>query len=291
MKNKFIKIFIKKIGLDDPKKAQELITRFYIKKYGSFNKANSVFIELQESCVDDDEFQKVLKEKLEKDFHVNYIQLLLKPFTKAKNITSLVEEISIVEGSILTKFSQEEAEIVLSDFENLMKPAFEETFNFSQNKKEDIIQIINTNLKLSLSSTRKELGYPDQRTFDKWLVCFFKVDNPHSDKLKHKFSYLGKKNGYLSLDQYIEIVSAFMLSYDEKSLDLYNAEELHTRFEKDRFTQKKFLKKFTKNSYALLRERIEDIAEIKGLELPENYRNIPYSIVSIIKKELNEYVD
>jgi hypothetical protein len=86
-----------------------------------------------------------------------------------------------------------------------------------------------------------------------------------------------------------------MLSYDEHKLDFSNIDKLHKRFTESKKTQKKVLKQLTKNNYSRLKEKLPDMEWSSynnkidtdiNLKDESTYRNIPFSIVSIIKEEL-----
>lgn len=72
---------------------------------------------------------------------------------------------------------------------------------------------MNNTLTISLAVVRKELGYPHSHTFNPWLKAFF--GDKYNDKINEKIRSAGK----LTLYKYIEIVSAFMLNYDEKKFN------------------------------------------------------------------------
>ncbi len=262
-------------------KSIQFIECFYIKKYGSHEKAVSFFKEFQDSCQNEEEFQDKFWVKFNEDFRINDFMKIFKPYFEAEDISSFVKSVSKFKTENKDNFTFDQLTELDVIYTTLIKPAFEEVYNLSdKTSKNNFVNNIIANIKFSLAKTRKELGYPDQRTFNKWLNGFF------GDKYINR----GNTNGYISLEEYIEIVCAFILSYNEDKKDLlYKAEELSNRFDNEKNISKKVLKKLTKNNYQLLNERLEDMAKINKLNIPVDVRNFPYSIVSILKNELNNY--
>lgn len=281
------------LGLNNPTKNIEFIERFYIKKYGNREKAELVFKKLKENSTSEESFQLALQERFKKDFHYKELKQIIKPFTKAKSITDLIKNLFNFKTSKNSKTVQNNIVKISDDYNTLIKPAFEVTFNFSDKSKNDIISHINQNVHLNLANTRKELGYPHPRPFNYWLKYFF--DSKFDNKINQKNS---KNSGKLTLFEYIEIVSAFIISYDEDKLNLSKPEELLKRFELQKKTQKQVLKVLTNNNFSYLKEKIEDLhySDIYKTKFGNKYydttkRKIPYSIVSIIKEHIkNGYI-
>ncbi len=281
--NKYLNVY-------DTDKHIQFIERFYIKKYGSLEKAELVFKDLKENSKSEEEFQIILEEKIKTDLHYKEFQLLIKPFLKAKNITSLLKNLFVFKTSDKSKIIKNNAERISDDFNNLIKPAFEETVNISEKTKMNIINDINQNVTFNIANTRKELGYPHPRTFNHWLQFFF--DSKFDHKINENKS---RSSGKLTLFEYVEIVSAFILSYDEEKLDFTKPDGLLQRFELQRQTQKQVLKKLTNNNYSLLKEKLEDLLDSETYKTkfgnkPYDItkRKIPYRLVSIIKEHINE---
>jgi hypothetical protein len=89
-----------------------------------------------------------------------------------------------------------------------------------------------------------------------------------------------------------------MLSYDEGKFDFTNLSEINRRFKEDKKTQKKFLRKLTHNNYSYLNDKLSDLKFLSennhinigvSLRNEKTFRNMPFSIVSIIKSELKNY--
>jgi len=282
-----------KSGINDTTKNIEFIERFYIKKYGSHEKAELVFKQLKENSKNEEAFQLALQEKFKTDFHYKELRLIIKPFIKAKSITSLIENLFSFKASNKSDAVQNNITTISEDFNDLIKPAFEETFIVSNKSENNIINDINQYVTFNIKNTRKELGYPHPRTFNYWLKYFF--DSKFDNKINENKS---KNSGKLTLFEYIEIVSAFILSYDEEKLNISNPKEILKRFELQQQTQKQALKELTNNNFSKLKEKLED------LHFSETYktkfgnkpyditkRKIPYSLVSIIKEHItNEYL-
>ena len=248
-------------------KMLKIIENYYIQKFGSREAAIKYFRETNKNPVD--EFCKSL--------NTGFLIKILKSLLKSSSITSLIGNLSILknDNTLIKDEVNKSIEVLQS-----IKVEVNEALNLSNNKIEVfILPLLERKLKLSLSKTRKELGYIDQRTFNKWLSYFF----------EDKFSKQGKKNGRITLSEYVEIISAFMLSYDEEVFNFSEIAVLQARFKNERTINKKQLKFYTNNNYAVLNERLEDIVDMKNMNLPENYRKIPFSIVSVLKKEFKEY--
>lgn len=281
------------LGVRDTAINIEFIERFYINKYGSREEAELVFNQLEENSENEEAFQLALQEKIKTDLHLKELNELIKPYREAKNITDLFKKLLVFKNSNSSTQLKANIKKISEDCNVLIKPAFEETYNISDKTKKDIINVINKNVTFNLANTRKELGYPHPRTFNYWLKYFF--DSKFENKINENKS---KNSGKLTLFEYIEIVSAFILSYDENNLDFSNPDKMLNRFELQKQTQKQVLKELTNNNFSKLKEKLED------LHFSETYRNkfgnkpyditkrkIPYSLVSIIKEHItNEYL-
>jgi hypothetical protein len=243
-----------------------IIENYYIKKFGSEEAAQKYFIEKKIHPFD--EFNS----------EVNSTILIkaFKPFSKTKSISDLINNFhSLLNDNTIDKKELYKSLKVLKSLE----PEILKVFNLSESRfNVSIIPLLEKKLQLSLSKTREELGYPDQRTFNKWLTVF----------LGDKFSNHGKRNGSINISEYVEIVSAFMLSYDEDKFNFFDLDNLKYRFEKERSFHKKELKKFTNNNYEILRELLEEVTSSNNINMPEKYRKIPYKIVSLFKSKYKD---
>ncbi|OAD45904.1 hypothetical protein [Polaribacter atrinae] len=246
--------------------ACKIIENYYIRKFGSEEAAQKYFKEYKKNPVD--EFLKELNPAILAKFIGPFLNITSTPITDIIDNVANLGSMSAVDAEELSKSLA---------FLQSIAPEMESILNLSESRmKVSIIPLLEKKLQLSLSKTRKELGYQDQRTFNKWLSVFF----------EDKYANRGGQNGKISLKEYIEIVSAFMLSYDEESFNFSNIEELQNRFKNERSILKKELKKFTNNNYALLRSLIE---ETEGIQLPEEeYRKVPYKIASYFKSEFKK---
>lgn len=243
----------------------DIIESYFITKFGSRKKAELYF--KNNNIHPLDEFVK--------DHDLVVILEMFSPILKSKSLSDLFENLNHIKNN--TKTDKEKLLQSINKLKEL-EPKISSVFNLSESRmKVSIIPSLEKHLKLSLSKTREELGYPDQRTFNKWLKVFF------GDKYLNR----GKTNGRISLEEYIEIVSAFMLSYNEEDFGSSNLKELENRFKNERSIHKKELKKYTDNNYYLLNKLLEKISIDKNLDLPEKYRKLPFSIASIFKCELN----
>ena len=277
-----------KLGVSDTAKNTGFIERFYIKKYGSREKAELVFKQLKEASENEEAFQLALQEKFKADFHYKELRLITKPFKKAKNLTGLMRNLVGFKVSNKSVVVKNNINKISEDYNDLIKPAFEETYNISDKTRKDIINDINQNVTFNIANTRKELGYPHPITFNYWLKYFF--DSKFDNKLNENKS---KNSGKLTLFEYIEIVSAFILSYDEEKLKFSKPKEILKRLKLQQKTQKQVLKELTNNNYSYLKEKLEDLqysktykAKFGDKPYDVTKRKIPYSLVSIIKEHI-----
>ncbi|GLB48202.1 hypothetical protein [Neptunitalea lumnitzerae] len=263
-----------------------IIENFYIKKYGSREEAEKVFEDLVNSHDNDDDLQAAVTEKLKKDFYYNYWKVIIEIFSESTGCKDLLKRMSDFKASESSLSFKKIAPKMLHDYENYMKPAFEEILDISEDSKNEIISYIHKINTFSLSQTRKELGYPDPRTFNYWLIFLF--GNKYKAKTKEK----GRNAGKISLLDYIKIVSAFILRHDESKIDFSKPEKMLERFESQKSTHKKILIEL-EGYYAKLREKLEDVNlsntytdKFKNKKFDINKRKFPYVIYSIIEDAL-----
>lgn len=244
----------------------ELIESYFITKFGSRKKMELYF---KNNNIDPlDEYVK--------DNNLEVIPKIFSPILKSENMSDLLENLNHLKN----KTDKEELIQIINKLKKL-DPEVSSILNLSDSRmKISIIPALEKYLKLSLSKAREELGYPDQRTFNKWLKVFF----------EDKYLNRGKTNGRISLEEYIEIVSEFMLSYNEETFGDATFEELQDRFKNQKNMHRKELKKLTNNNYALLNQHLEEINIDEELNLPENYRKVPYKIATILTKEIKKRI-
>lgn len=243
------------------------IEGFFISEYGSRENFINYFKENNKNPVE--EFTQM--------FDLEILERMSKSIFESNSLTDLLKNVSnLINNNSLDK------DKLRRNLENIKKlqPELTNTIDLTESRIQvSLIPFLEDKLKFSLSKTRKELGYPDKRTFDKWLSVFF----------KDKFANRGENNGRISLIEYIEIVSAFMLSDDEGSFGDVKLENLEYRFKNQRSIHKKELKKLTNNNYALLKVLLDDKNIKHDLKLPENFRKMPYSIAVTVKEHIKQY--
>jgi len=253
-----------------------LVEDLFIKKYGSEEKAREVFKEILKTSKKEDNLQELLLA----EFSLDSILTVLESFSKASNLTETLQNLeSTKANTTITKEIHDNINIVKSvSGSNKIPEVYKDSF----------IAYINQNVNFTLANTRKELRYPDPRTFNPWLNFFF------DDKYKSRTLEKGRNAGKITLSEYIEIVSAFILSYDEKKLDFSNPKKMLKRFKLQQKTQKQFLKNREGYYYSKLREELEDIdlssnyqANFKNKPFDLDKRKIPYILFSIIEEDLN----
>lgn len=285
-----LKKIIERFRISDPVKNAQFIEHFYSKKYGGPEKAALVFKELKQNSKSEEEFQQSLQEKLKNDLHYSELKNMGINIQKSKTITQLIYNLFNFKNSIQSK--DHDLNKVVEDYDVLLKPAFEETY-LNSDTKNDIIKIIKENVTFTLAQTRRELGFAHPRTFNPWIKAFF--GNKYEDKLTEK----GRSAGILTFDEYLEIVSSFMISYNEKKLDFSNIEELNRRFTEDKKISKRKFKELTNNNYSKLKDLLSDHKVFNektnnspiDFRDPDTYRTMPFSIVSILKNHYKGYAD
>ncbi|WP_336067388.1 hypothetical protein [Mesoflavibacter sp. CH_XMU1404-2] len=253
-----------------------LVEDLFIKKYGSEEKAREVFKEILKTSKKDNNLQELLLA----EFSLDSLFAVLDTFNKASNLTETLQNLEVFKSN--ANISKE-----IHDNINIVK-SVSDSNKIPEVYKDSFIAYINQNVTFTLANTRKELGYPHPRIFNPWLNFFF--DNKYKSRTLEK----GRSAGKITLSEYVEIVSAFILSYDEKKLDFSNPKKMLERFEFQQKTQKQFLKNREGYYYSKLREKLKDInlssnyqANFKNKPFDLEKRKIPYILFSIIEEDLN----
>lgn len=262
----------------------KVVEGLFINKYGSEEKAQEAFKTILEQSKKDDN----LEELIFSEFGLDKIIQVLNSFTEASNLKETYENLQKVKQNILKEETRESKETFLNNLGLLSNAA--QHVDISETSKDNLINYIDENVIFNLANTRKELGYPDPRPFNYWLKFFFQ--GKYNDKINEGNS---KNSGKLTLFEYLEVVSAFLLSYDEGKIDYSNPEKMLKRFELQKKTQKQVLKYITNNNYSYLKEKLEDlyISDVYRNKFGDqpfdtSKRKIPYSICSVIKKHIEE---
>ncbi len=273
--NKILKIFEKLTNWKSSKQIEEFLNNFYIRKYGSEEKAKAEFEKLTKKYTSKEEKQKAFEVKLFQDLHVEQLLYFRKLFS-VKSLSSLAKSFITIKSEVERDWSDKEKNNFLKTYKTEIIPTYEETFQVTERKSFIINKIREAKL-FTLSVARKELGYPDQRYFNRWLEAFF----------GKKYINRGTSNGYITLTEYLEIISAFILCEKENYSDFTNLEKMNYRFENEKTVQKKVLKKLTKNNYSYLKLELEILNEnYSEFNLPEKFNKVPYRIVTLLKYEL-----
>lgn len=276
---KLFKIIKKKFDLDNPTKSTEFIEAFYAKKYGSKENAVLVFKAIRNSCNNEKEFQSIIVKKIEKDFHYNLLKQIVEIFKQSKGLFSLIKNLKSFAKNIKDKDSVHNEIIEIQELNFSLASELKNLYGGTK-KQLDINNCslsIEDYLFISLAQIRKECGYPDKRTFDKWLETFFGT----------KYLDKGHSNGYVSIEEYAEILKTFLLKPEESNFPS-DLKELENRFDEPNIPKKK-LKIYTNGSYPKLNDLLDDIAYFKGVKLPDNFRNIPLSLTYEVIKESKNF--
>lgn len=182
MSNIVFKI-IQRFNLRDPNKVTRFIEQFYIKKYGSPEKAQQVFKSLKENSKDEETYIQAVHDKLLTDLHYNELKSIIRPFLKAKNIYHLAKNLLSLKANKSSIQGMGNIKTIESDYKNFMQPAFQEAFQINESTKIDIIEFINKNVSFNLANTRKELKCSHPNVFNDWLH-FFLMANTITKLLK-----------------------------------------------------------------------------------------------------------
>ncbi len=262
--------------------------------FGSDSEAKKELALIKKDCISIQEYS----EKITKVFMsipvIKDICQILNLYNGLNSITEIIDfAAKIKEEEINIEFYCSDYNSEVNKLSKMLKIRFAKHLDGQSKITDEVLEeILAKTTKYTLKQTREELGYPDSRTFNPWLIAFF--DDKYvtcTGKTKSgKPSYKSKKRGYINFNEYLEIVSMFLLCENEDYFDIENcALEYRDRIKMHKITQKKVLKDLTKNDYKLLRERVEDILGLNNINTSHEFRNIPFRIVSIIKKEIENY--
>ena len=259
----------------------DLIEKLFIKKYDTKEKAQEAYKNILTSSKAEDNLQELLL----KEFSLDTILNLLNSFSQSSNYTETLKSLKKTKTDVLLSLDSGDLQTLNNNLNTLQ--SISHNIDFPDKEKDDIINYINKNVNFNLANTRKELGFKHPRIFNPWLNFFF------NNKYESKTEETGKNAGNITLLEYIEIVSAFILSYDEDKLNFSNPDEMLKRLEIQQKTQKQILKELTNNNFSYLKEKLEDLehSEIYKTKFDNKpyditKRKIPYSLVSIIKEHI-----
>ncbi|MAX71246.1 MAG: hypothetical protein CMC76_09125 [Flavobacteriaceae bacterium] len=280
----FIKLIEETEQLLSNSSSLKIVEGLFINKYGSEEKAKEAFKAILEQSKKNDNLQELIFS----EFGLDKIIRVLNSFKEASNLKETYENLQNEKLKLIKEETPKSKEELLNNLELLSNAAHQ--VDISETSKDNLINYINENVIFNLANTRKELGYPDPRPFNYWLKFFFQ--GKYNDKINEGNS---KNSGKLTLFEYLEVVSAFLLSYDEGKIDYSNPEKMLKRFELQKKTQKQVLKYITNNNYSYLKEKLEDlyISDVYRNKFGDqpfdtSKRKIPYSICSVIKKHIEE---
>lgn len=261
----------------------KVVEGLFINKYGSEEKAKEAFKTILEQSKKDDNLQELIFS----EFGLDKIMRILDSFKEASNLKETYENLQNEKLKFIKEETPKSKEELLNNLELLSNAA--QQVDISETSKNNLISYINENVIFNLANTRKELGYPDPRPFNDWLKFFFQ--GKYNDKINEGNS---KNSGKLTLFEYLEVVSAFLLSYDESKIDYSNPEKMLKRFELQKKTQKQVLKYITNNNYSYLKEKLDDFDRSEVYKdkfgnkpYDSSKRKIPFSIVTLIKEYIN----
>lgn len=277
----FMKLFKDNKELKNGSANITLIEELFIKKYGTKENAQKVF----KSILVSSKAEHNLQELLLKEFSFDTILNVLNSFSQSSNYTETLKNLKKTKTNVLSSFDSDGFQTLNNNLNTLQSVS--DNFYISDKQIDDIITYINQNVNFNLANTRKELGFPHPRIFNPWLNFFF------NNKYKSKTEETGKNAGSITLLEYIEIVSAFIISYEEDKLNFSNPEEMLKRLEVQQKTQKQILIGLTNNNFSYLKEKLEDLEHSKiykskfdNKPYDITKRKIPYSLVSIIEEHI-----
>lgn len=277
----FMKLFKDRKELLNDSANNNLIEELFIKKYDTKEKAQEVFKNILTSSKTEGNLQELLL----KEFSLDTILNLLNSFSESSNYTETLKNFKKTKIDVLSSLDSDGLQTLNNNLNTLQ--SISHNIDISDKEKGDIINYINKSVNFNLANTRKELGFNHPRIFNPWLNFFF------NNKYESKTKETGKNAGNITLLEYIEIVSAFILSYDEDKLNFSNPDEMLKRLEIQQKTQKQILKELTNNNFSYLKEKLEDlknsriyITKFDNKPYDITKRKIPYSLVSIIKEHI-----
>ncbi len=240
-----------------PQIVEEMLTVIY----GSQMNGVSHLLKMRQNSINEDEFMA----KLEHELFANEIAQIADIYTRFDSISSLIKYFSKIENSEIQEVIKTDRPKEFFAFLKKISPIF--------NKYDEDIPISQLNVKYSIKETREELGFKNQRTFKKWLTYFYrdKFDNRH----------------YFSLEEYTDVFKKFFLKSDEEDFEGEKiTNEYLTRIQQGLRFKKADLIKYSQNNYKILKNDINDIDSFKKLELPSDVDSYPFSIVDVIKRNL-----
>lgn len=250
------------------------LNNFYIRKYGSIEEAEKVFNQLRLECISDEEFLEKKERKIQTDFPLDQFKFLMEYLQGFQSFSKVVDS-DYFDNQLINN---------VQNYPDKWKLVFEifDDYSYLMNGqygfdkeiiKEKLILEFNDKISFTIKETRKEFGFKNQRTFKKWLNHFYgnKYDNCK------KFNLL----------EYIDVIKKFFLKPDEYEIDLKNnIEEYKIRLSDGIVVKKSHLIKLTENDYKLLKNEIDDLKNLKIVNLPPNVDFYPYSIAQLIIKHL-----
>ena len=272
--NKILKVLNENITLNNLPFGLGIVELFYIKKYGSYEAVQKVFTDLKEECLTEEEFEKIVDEKLEIDFNLKIFVPFCNIISKIESFKSILDmQNEINNWAVESKITIEELDKIIK-FQEDIASVMRDYYKCDDNvlRKLFVVKLADK-ITFTIKETRQELGFKNQRTFKKWLIYYY------NDKFENKKT--------INILEYIDIWKKFILSPDENKIDLNNkTTEYKSRLTEGLIFSKNRLKNLTKNDYKVLKIEMEAINQEQKLHLPENVDFYPYSIVQIFLKHL-----
>jgi len=269
-----VDIINENLTLNDQPSGIVLFEAYYIKKHGSLEAAQNHFLKLKQQCETDEQFQNMLIVQMETDFNFTKLKPLLDVFLKIENFSSFLNIEEDIKNCLMKlELSKQDLEKIIETKDLCGSLLIKHLHPEKEILKKLLIVKLADKITFTIKETREELGFKDQRTFKKWLNYFF------PDK------YNGRR--IVNILDYINIWEKFLLTPEEHKIDIKNKSvEYRQRLDQGLVFSKERLKKLTADHYKALKNEIDSINKLEGLQLPNNVDKFPFSIVHIIKKHL-----
>lgn len=255
-------LFKKKYSANNIKIIQDVVNKLFIARYGNIENAESEFNKILNNCKTTED----LIVQIESDFFIPEINQVIELL---KNLTSFSE--------IIKQYSSLKIEVQKivnnSNRSNEFKKFFPIYFSILNEYIEKNNIKRDSKNKYSLKEIREELGFPNKRTFNKWLSYFY------DDKYN--------KKRIVSVAEYADIFKKFFLDIYEEDFEIEKFENVYlTRLNNEKRLKKVDLKLYAQDDYKLLKADIKDVDEEFNLNLPKNVDSYPFSIANQLIQHL-----
>lgn len=239
------KVVMDTFSSKSPLQNLEFIEQLFIAKYGSYEKAKEVLVDLKLCYPDDEDFTNAIA----KEMHLDKFVKIMDTWKDVDSMQKLVEyKYKAESGNINFDISEQEVlkfyefyTTAILVFPSMLKHTFPEITESL------FVSEISNKVRFSIKEIRDEIGL-GQRTFTKWLNHFFDT------------KYDGHK--FVSLTEYIEIYQQLMLKEDEEKFDfVFGNDEYLKRINQGLVFSKEKLAELTCSDYKTLKANCENLVD------------------------------